>query len=155
MSLFFNTKKVISKPAPVEVATTTITTEEMQSPKVIIGSIEISVDLARTTAQINKGLSGRSTLASNAGMLFMFSKASIYRFWMPDMHFPLDFIWINNGRVVDITPNVPNDFDPMNPKYYRPKSPAQYVLEVNANFCKKNGIKIGDKVSFENISPKP
>ena len=129
----------------------TTTTSTSKQAKVLIGSTKISVELARTTAQINKGLSGRLSLDPYNGMLFMFSKASIYRFWMPDMHFPLDLIWINNGKIVDISAHASNDFNPTNPVYYRPKSPAQYVLEVNADFCKNHGIKIGDKVTFENI----
>ena len=61
------------------------------------------------------------------------------------MHFPIDIIWINSGYVVDITADVPNDFDPHNPKFYAPKTPVQYVLEVNAGFARTQNINIGDK----------
>jgi uncharacterized membrane protein (UPF0127 family) len=84
-------------------------------------------------------------------MLFVFPKASIYSFWMPDMNFPIDILWINNGRVVDTDENMTNIFDPANPRYYSPSSPAQFVLEINAGFIRRNNIRIGDPVIFNNI----
>ena len=70
------------------------------------------------------------------------------------MHFPLDMIWIHNGKVVDISENVPVAFDTANPIFYRPKVPAQYVIEVNAGFSSRHGITEGDVVVFKNISQK-
>ena len=55
------------------------------------------VKLATTTAAIEKGLSDRLSLNPDSGMLFIFAKPAIYRFWMPDMHFPLNMIWIKKG----------------------------------------------------------
>ncbi len=121
------------------------------APEVIIGYTHIFVELATNTVAVQKGLSGRTSLGDNNGMLFIFSKADIYHFWMPDMHFPLDMIWINNGKIVDISANVTNIFDPSAPVFYKPKVPAQYVLEVNANFSTNHGIHIGDAVQFKNI----
>ncbi len=121
------------------------------SPEIVIGTTSIPVELARTSAQIQKGLSGRKSLDTEHGMLFMFSKPSVYRFWMPDMHFPLDMIWLNEGRVVDISHDVTNTFDPAKPVYYTPRRPAQYVLEVNAGFSTAHDIRIGDLVTFKNI----
>ena len=122
-----------------------------QTPLVQINEVNIPVELATTSAAVQKGLSGRLSLDSDKGMLFVFSRPAIYRFWMPDMHFPLDIIWIKNGIIVDISQNIPNIFDPKNPKFYTPSSPAQYVLEINADFSKNKGIKIGDSVIFKNI----
>ena len=71
---------------------------------------------------------------------------------MPDMHFPIDMIWISSGKkVVGVSANVSNEFDPANPKFYKPPSPAQYVLEVNAGFASRLGIETGDRVTFTNI----
>jgi hypothetical protein len=120
--------------------------------RIKIGSVNIPVEVAQTSAEVQKGLSGRLSLDQDKGMLFLFTKADIYSFWMPDMHFPLDIVWISSGKkVVGVSANVSNDFDPANPKFYRPPSPVQYVLEVNAGFAAKTGIKIGDSVSFVNI----
>ena len=84
-------------------------------------------------------------------MIFVFSKPDKYRFWMPDMHFPIDIIWTNNGKIVGITENASNEFNPANPIFYTPQKPAQYVLEVNAGFSEKNNINIGDKIILNNI----
>lgn len=113
-----------------------------------IGSVEIPVEVARTPAEAQKGLSGRASLDTRGGMLFIFPIAAKHSFWMPDMHFPIDIIWINDGMVVDVSENVSNEFDPNSPIFYTPSVPAQYVLEVNAGFALSRGIKIGDPVMF-------
>lgn len=111
---------------------------------VIIDNTAVQIELADTPQETQKGLSGQMTLDQDSGMLFIFPKPDYYRFWMPDMNFPLDIIWINGGKVVDIHENVSNIFDPANPKIYSPKVPARYVLEVNAGFVKRTGIKEAD-----------
>lgn len=120
-------------------------------PTVTIGTARIEVDVATTTAAVRRGLSGRLRLEEDRGMLFIFPVADIYRFWMPDMHFPLDIIWIHDGEVVDISRNVSNDFDPENLRFYSPHTKSERVLEVNAGFAEKHGIEIGNPVVFRNI----
>lgn len=114
-----------------------------------IDGVMISVEVARTDEELTRGLSGRESLEPNSGMLFVFDSPYIYSFWIPDMNFPIDIIWINDGAVVDISENVPNDFDPNNPVTYSPSEPAQYVLEVNAGFTENNEITIGDEVNID------
>lgn len=125
--------------------------QEEQGPLVRISSVEIPVELALTPEEQEQGLSGRPGLDADKGMLFIFPEPGTYSFWMPDMNFPIDIIWINDSKVVDISADVPNDFDPADPVFYRPAVPAQYVLEVNAGFAKRMGIDIGDDVIFANI----
>jgi uncharacterized membrane protein (UPF0127 family) len=120
-------------------------------PRVIIGSINILVEVAKTEAAKTKGLSGRLALDKDKGMLFVFSKPDFYRFWMPEMRFPIDIIWINDQKVVGITPDVSHNFDPLKPDIYSPARPAQYVLEVNASFSAEKNIQVGDAVVFKNI----
>lgn len=127
-------------------------TNQNQGPRVAIGAVNIPVELAKTPAEVQKGLSGRLSLDQDKGMLFLFSEEGNYRFWMPDMHFPIDIIWIDdNKRIVGVSANVSNEFDPANPKFYSPPSPARYVLEVNAGFVSRTGIKIGNSATFSNI----
>jgi hypothetical protein len=121
-------------------------------PSVRIGGTEIPVEVAKTDEERAKGLSGRISLEANKGMLFVFSEPGNYSFWMPDMNFPIDIIWITNGKVVGIENNVSNEFDPQNPRFYLPPQPVKYVLEVNAGFAEARGIKIGDIVIFSNIT---
>ena len=125
--------------------------QNISTPYVQIDELKIPVEIATSTPAIQKGLSGRTSLDPNDGMIFIFSKPDKYRFWMPDMHFPLDIIWIDNGEIVGITKNASNEFDPANPVFYTPPEPAQYVLEVNAGFSEDNDINIGDGVVLNNL----
>lgn len=109
-----------------------------------IAGQEVKVDLAITAGEQEMGLSGRENLLENTGMLFVFEKEGIYPFWMKDMNFPIDMIWINGGmRVVYIQENAtPESY----PEIFDPKTNAKYVLEVPAGFSKNNNLKVGDKV---------
>lgn len=105
----------------------------------------VRVDIAADDASRARGLSGRLELADDAGMVFLFDKPDTYNFWMKDMYIPLDMIWINNGQVVDITPNIPAPaLGTTNLPLYSPREPAAIVLEVNAGWSKKHNINIGD-----------
>lgn len=117
-------------------------------PKIKIGSAEFSVEVAVTEPQKQRGLGGRTSLANDHGMLFVYDHAEGYNFWMRDMHFPLDFIWINGKTVVDITRNVPPPVQLQAPMIVKPKIPADKILELNAGTATKYGIQIGDAVDF-------
>ena len=109
----------------------------------------IFVDLAVTDEEQIKGLSGRENLGNNKGMLFIMGREGIYPFWMKDMLFSLDIIWISsNGTIVDLI----EDADLCNGPICLPIIPdakAKYVLEVNAGFSENIGIDIGDKVDIK------
>lgn len=115
-------------------------------PSVTIGGVPVMVEIATTSAAVQKGLSGRASLGQDQGMLFIFSQPDRYRFWMPDMRFPIDIIWIADDKVAEIDENVSNRFDPANPVFFAPSVPVRHVLEVNAGFSKKYGIAAGDAV---------
>jgi len=122
----------------------------LQSPQedsvpIAIKDIEVSVELADTEEKKSQGLSGRNSLPQNQGMLFVHESPALYSFWMKDMQFPIDIIWIDeNNTVIDITKNVsPDTF----PQSFQPLAPAQYVLEVNAGFADTNNVTIGDAVA--------
>ncbi len=120
-----------------------------QQSKVTIGSTTISVEIARTPQERAQGLSHRTSLDENRGMLFLFEKPDLYAFWMPNMKFPIDIIWIDtNNTIVDIHENVPPLQNELYPTYYKPQHPAISVLEVNAGFGKRHNIKTGDKIIF-------
>ena len=115
-----------------------------------IGSTAIRVEIADTEQSRTRGLSGRSSLDPDKGMLFVFPKANYYTFWMPDMNFPLDIIWMDQNKiVVGVSQDLPPLQDKTKPIYYVPPKPSQYVLEVNAGFAKKFGIKEGNAVTIE------
>jgi len=110
------------------------------------GSAVFNVELADTPKLRTQGLSGRKQLNQNSGLLFLFEKSAIYSFWMKDMNFPLDIIWINEDNlVVHIEKNLkPETF----PNIFSPKSEALFVLEVNAGLVDQYKIKLGSKVKF-------
>ena len=97
---------------------------------------------AITEAQKRQGLSGREQLLGNEGLLFFHEPPEKPAYWMKDMNFPIDIIWIRDGEIVDIHENL----QPENPAktFYSPKSKINNVLEVNAGFVSENEVKIGD-----------
>ena len=115
---------------------------------VIIDDAKVKVEIADDAAEMSRGLSNRKSLDENHGMLFVFATPGQPAFWMKDMNFSIDIIWIKNDVVVDIAPNLPVAAAEFL-STYSPKEPANYVLEVNAGFAKENGIKVGDKVDIK------
>ena len=110
------------------------------------------VDMAVTPEERRQGLSGRETMARNAGMLFVFEEEQPRQFWMKDMRFPLDIIWIDGQcRLIDVAADVPtpppNASNDEIPRVQSP-SPARYVLELNAGEWARAGLSPGDPVEF-------
>lgn len=119
---------------------------------VTINNNKIYVEVAKSDTERSKGLSGRSSLDSNSGMIFVFNNQKP-TFWMKDTLIPLDIIWINDGIITGINKNVPIEkgVTDSNLKKYPAPSEIDYVLEVNAGYCDKNSIKVGDSVEFNSI----
>lgn len=125
------------------------TTTRAQTPPVlpesvvVLGGQTIHVDLAQTPAEQAQGLGGRASLGDHDGMLFIFPSDGYEAFWMKDMRFSIDMLWLSaDGTVVYIKSDVsPSTY----PTPFSPTSPARYVLELPANFAKTYTIKVGDK----------
>jgi uncharacterized membrane protein (UPF0127 family) len=120
-----------------------------QQPYLTIGAKSLKIEIAKTPEQRQKGLSDRQALCPDCGLLFIFDQPGVYPFWMRRMHFDIDMIWINGEEIIDITHSakkpVPEEFD--SPKQiYQSRAPVDKVLEVNAGWCERNGIEIGDRV---------
>ncbi|MDB5254773.1 MAG: response regulator MprA [Candidatus Nomurabacteria bacterium] len=109
-------------------------------------TIDIPITVADTAQSREQGLSGTASLPSNTGMLFVFDASGKYGFWMKDMQYPLDFVWIDeNFTIVDITSNVAaNTY----PTVFYPAQPIRYMLEVNANFSTAHSLAIGQTVQL-------
>jgi uncharacterized protein len=105
--------------------------------------LKVAVTVAATDTTREKGLSGKEGLRADEGMLFLFDQPNTYGFWMKDMKFPIDIIWINDGAVVDITTDaaLPAAGEEL-PVYY-PRVPVDKVLEVQAGFAKAHGLRTG------------
>ena len=121
------------------------------SAQVTIGNLQVTAAIADTADERKKGLGDREELPISAGMLFVFEKSDSYAIWMKDMKFPIDIIWIDEGKkIVDIAENAvpePKKRDD-ELKIFRPKGPAKHVLELNAGLVKLHNLQIGDTVNF-------
>ncbi len=122
-------------------------------PIVAIGSASFVVDVADTRAAQQQGLSGRESLAEGTGMLFVFDQERLLTFWMKEMNFPLDMVWIDAScTVVDISRDVPIP-EPgqtlADLPTYGPEAPAKYVLEINAGTSAAAGFGPGDTAVFK------
>jgi uncharacterized membrane protein (UPF0127 family) len=116
------------------------------SSTIVLGGRVFSVEVVDTKAQLEKGLSGHSALSKNEGMFFVFQKPDNYGFWMKDMTFPIDIIWLNqNMQITHIETNVePKTY----PKIFYPNSPSLYALEIKAGETNALHLKSGDKAEF-------
>lgn len=111
--------------------------------RILIGGVVLTVVLAITGQEQQRGLSGRTSLPSNQGMLFVFDHQDYWSFWMYDMKFPLDIIWFDSSRrAVYLEPNLP-PCTQMNCPVITPDLQAMYVLEVNAGFAAAHHITLG------------
>ena len=111
-----------------------------------IAGQKIKVELADTPLEHARGLSGRSGLKEDEGMLFVFSRPGLYPFWMKDMNFPIDIIWLDeNLKVISIKKNAQQD---SYPDIFSPEVKAKYVLEVTSGFTDEHDLKVGDTAEF-------
>lgn len=113
----------------------------------------VKVEVVTKPADQAMGLMYRRHLADASGMLFIFRQEAPQSFWMKNTLIPLDMIFISADLViVDITTMQPCITDPC--PDYTSRQPAQYVLEVNAGYCRRHTIAIGDRISSAIIKPK-
>ncbi len=106
---------------------------------------KIDIEIANTAAKREQGLMYRTYMAENHGMLFIFDKDQSLSFWMKNTVIPLDMIFINSKFVIV---KIHKNTIPYDESQYSSGKPAKYVVEVNAGFADKYGIKKGDKITF-------
>ncbi len=119
---------------------------EADTARIVIKNKEFVVEIADTDEKRIKGLSGRKSLSEDEGMIFVFDQPGMYGFWMKDMLFSIDIIWLSEeGRVVHIVKNAkPESF----PEVFYPSSEAKYVLELPAGTADRLSLQIGDEVKL-------
>jgi len=122
--------------------------EEYEHDKTIIFNGQtIRAEAAETQAAQEQGLSGKECIPANRGMLFINDASQSNRcFWMKDMQFPIDILWLDSDKrvvhkEVDISPDT-------YPKTFCSDKNSQYVLEIKANESQILDLNIGDTVSF-------
>ncbi len=140
------------------VVTTTSTEERRSSLQLVDHSIvtigrestKMTVEVVTTEASRAQGLSGRTKIGEG-GMLFIFPQADRWVFWMKDMRFDLDLVWLRQGRIVDVTKHASAPIlgtpDSQLKKYF-PITAVDMVLELPAGTVEKIGWQIGDDLTI-------
>lgn len=117
-----------------------------------VGNSEINVEIVKTSEEREQGLSGRDKIEDNSGMLFVFDRQNIRpAFWMKNVKFPLDIVWIKSGKVAQINKNlmpIPQGTPDSQIKLYLPNQSVDYVLELPGGKIDRAGIKVGDPVQL-------
>ena len=128
--------------------------EEPQGPPVVMlesaqgQEVRVRVEVAATSREREQGLMHRKHLDPDAGMLFVYPFDSLQSFWMKNTFIPLDIIFIgNNRRIAGIAENT----KPLSLERIQVDTPSRFILEVNAGFAKKHGIREGSQVRFSGI----
>ena len=112
----------------------------------------IHVALSQTPEEITQGLSGTESMEENQGMLFVMPRGETPSFWMKNMRYSLDFVWIYDDRIIDISKDIPPPESPDSPlQTYSPSMPITHVLELNGGWIERHGIEIGDRVDLSGL----
>lgn len=122
-----------------------------KSATVKINNQSFKTTVAKSQKEREIGLSETKSISDNQGMIFLFDKPDYYSFWMKNMKFPIDIIYINSDTIVSIVNDAPLIKDRENPAIYSSTKPADKVLEIKAGLSEKYKFKEGDKVTYENL----
>lgn len=142
--LYFFRRPDTAENTPVAFPTETEITYKKK--EVVFKNTQYVLDVADSATLRENGLSYRTSLAPGTGMLFVFDAPGILGFWMKDMNFPIDIIWLDqNKKIVHIEHSVATS---TYPKSFGPETLAQYVIEIPAGEVKKVGLVLGDTVIF-------
>ena len=126
-----------------------IKSEFNKKTNVLINNIYFNGEIAKTDAQKATGLAKYNKIDDNFTMVFPFILPDYYTFWMKDMKFPIDIIYVRKNKIVDIFQSVqaPKNADAALP-IIRPSEKSDTVLEINAGLSNKYKFKKGDTVQI-------
>lgn len=120
-----------------------------QSATATLGGVSLTLDVATSTPDQERGLGGRTNVPDHYGMLFVFQKDGRYGFWMKDMQVPIDIFWFDaKGHVIAIDERVATS---TYPNVFYPPAPVRYVLETRAGFAARYGIAPGTLLLLKNV----
>lgn len=117
--------------------------KDLERRRISIGGRKYALYIADTEQRRLMGLSGINDMPFNQGMLFIFENPDTYGFWMKDMNFPLDFVYIKDSKVIELKENIaPGTF----PQIFYPLAPIDAVVEFHAGQIQQSDVHIGDIV---------
>ncbi len=107
-----------------------------------VNNKNINLLIADTDALRVQGLSAKDSLPKDTAMLFIFDTSDTYGFWMKDMKFSIDILWLDEkGKIISIEKNLaPESY----PHIFIPPQKSLYVLEGNAGFSDENNLMVGN-----------
>lgn len=109
-----------------------------------LGNQTFVLEVADTDSARQRGLMYRSSLPDDRGMLFVFDDEITRGFWMKNVPFALDIVFLDSGgKVVSIRQMKAFDESTTSSIY-----PARYAIELKAGVAEKAGIKAGDAVTL-------
>lgn len=123
-------------------------------PRACFGESCVDLELALTDDEMRTGLMEHDELPEGRGMLFVFEKSKQVSFWMKNVEFPIDIVWLDSDkRIVHIEKEVPPcPAEQKSCPSYSPNTDAKYVIELPAGFSNDNNLKIGDISEFVGVS---
>lgn len=120
---------------------------DVKKINMVIGDSKLMVVIARSEQERYKGLSGIEAIQDDQGMLFIHDDLGRHAYAMRDMLFDLDLVFINDEKVVDIARGVSIMYE----GEIKGGADYNYVLEVNADWTKRQDVNIGDEVKIEGL----
>lgn len=116
---------------------------------VTINRYNVSSFVADTDEKRTRGLSGVENMSEQQGMLFVFNYPSKQGFWMNEMKFPLDIIWLDvNGTVIHIEKKLQPCTSVLFCSVYAPSKDAKYVFETIGGFTDLHSVNEGTKIKI-------
>lgn len=125
--------------------------QKATTPTATIKGHDFKLLIADTEEERQEGLSKYEKIEENKGMLFIFEKADSYRFWMKDMKFAVDIIFIKDNKISQIVDNAKPPKDNQELTIYPSTEQVDKVLEINGGLSRKYNFQKGDEVKFSNL----
>jgi uncharacterized protein len=124
--------------------------KDHQKTQISLGVNKLWIEVVNTELSRRQGLSERVEIGSD-GMLFVFEEKQKLQFWMKEMNFDIDIVWLADGQVLEVTENVKSlktsvKTDQL--QLYSPQHLADMALELTAGEVQKLSIKVGDKIEI-------
>lgn len=116
--------------------------------KVDLGGQKLEIEVAKSVLELAVGLSFRDQLGSD-GMLFILPERQRAGFWMKDMKFDIDIIWIKDGKITQISPEISVNSYAQGKKIYYPDQAVDWVLELEAGRAVELNLEPGLAVILE------
>jgi uncharacterized protein len=109
------------------------------------GGIGVDAELVGSEHDSMRGLMYRKALGADRGMLFDLQVRDDHKFWMHNTCIPLDLLFVDeDGLLVGIVENAPT----LDDQSRSVGCPSRWVLEVNAGWSRRHGVKAGQHMTL-------